>query len=206
MNLNRNLLIKKCLACLIYIISISTGSDGYAQTFFQSAGVSILRSKGVAPAGSPGFEHEMSLNGVTYFPRKNLSETGSTALSIGLPVTFGWSGNIGNNGSMFSIGVDAPLVADYNFGHGSVKENEQAVGGYLGAGFGLTYIHYSQQSTWFGDYSATGKSYGPLVRAGFRFRIPLGVGQLSFTLGGFYKIGLEEEKYKTGGGSLLMNF
>lgn len=197
---------KKCVvyfSCLLFLLA---GDHGYAQTFFQAAGISIMRSKGVVPASSPGFGQEMSLNGVTYFPRYNISEKAHTAVSIGLPVTVGWQGNIGNNGNMYSIGVDAPVVADYNFGHHSVKENKSTLGGYAGAGFGLTYIHYSQHSSWFGDYSATGKSYGPLLRAGFRFRIPLAVGELSFTVAGFYKFGLEEEKYKTGGGSLLMNF
>jgi hypothetical protein len=191
------------LSCLFFLL---IGNYVHAQSFFQSAGVSILRSKAVATAGVPRYQQKVSINGVTYFPRKNVLETGNTALSIGLPATVGWQGNFGSDINMFSIGVDAPLVADYNFGHGSVKENESATGGFVGAGFGLTYIHYSQESSLFGDYSATSKSYGPLVRAGFRFRIPLGVGELSFTLGGFYKIGIEEEKYKTGGGSLLMNF
>src|SRR5688572_26977343 len=106
---------KSCLVILSCLFFLLIGNYVHAQSFFQSAGVSILRSKAVANAGVPRYQQKVSVNGVTYFPRKNVLETGNTALSIGLPVTVGWQGNFGSDVNMFSIGVDAPLVADYNF-------------------------------------------------------------------------------------------
>ena len=99
-----------------------------------------------------------------------------------------------------------PLVVDYNFGHHATKTASGIFGGYVGAGIGLTHDRNNIDSDLFGDYRSRQTSYGPLARAGLRFRIPLNVGALSFSLGAFYKIGLEEERYKMHGANLLMNF
>jgi hypothetical protein len=188
---------------LIFFFLINTAAE--AQSFKQSAGFSIIRGASKGTIENGGLEQKMWINGLTYFPRFNVIEADMSSLSIGLPVTFGFKGNANAGGSSIAFGFDAPIALDFNIGHNSSRDNENLFGGYFGAGFGYTYVTVSE-NTGYGTFNANAKSYGPMMRAGISFGIPAGRENLSFTIGGFYKIGMETAKFKTGGGTLLMNF
>jgi hypothetical protein len=178
----------------------------FSQTFMQSAGVTFIKAK--ARMREPGSDYwpSMDFRGVTYFPRYNISERTQTSLSVGSPVSFGWAAGWGSSVNSFNLVFDLPVVIDYNFGHHATRNSRGIFGGYVGAGFGVTYDQYRATYDNLPDYQSKQTSYGPLARAGLKFRIPLNIGEISFTLGAFYKIGLEEERYKMRGGTFLMNF
>ena len=178
----------------------------WSQTFMQGAGMSFIKGKSRTTEPGSVYWPTIDFRGITYFPRVNVHEREQTSLSIGLPVVFGVAASWGSSVNSFNYVVDVPLVVDYNFGHHATKTASGIFGGYVGAGIGLTHDRNNIDSDLFGDYRSRQTSYGPLARAGLRFRIPLNVGALSFSLGAFYKIGLEEERYKMHGANLLMNF
>lgn len=178
----------------------------FSQAFMQGVGISYVYGKTRMREPNSNYWPTIDFRGMTYFPRLNVQERDQTAVSIGLPFVFGLSVGLGSSVNSFSYVVDVPLVVDYNFGHHATKSARGIFGGYVGAGIGLTHEQNNVDSDFFPGYRSTQTSYGPLARAGLRFRIPLNVGELSFTLGAFYKIGLEEERYKLRGANFLMNF
>ncbi|MFT3945958.1 MAG: hypothetical protein QM763_03200 [Agriterribacter sp.] len=174
-----------------------------SQSFMHSAGatISILDGK-----STDGNNNAVSLfqTSASYFPRYNFVEYDNTSVSVGMPlgVGIGIANSIYNDYGL-AFAYDIPLVLDYNFGYKSTMENDSRVGGYLGAGFGYYGITVSKSS--YSDFSA--RSYGPMVRAGFRFTTPRdrenGHG---VTVGLFYKKGLEKEKFNTYGCNVYFDF
>jgi hypothetical protein len=175
-----------------------------AQRFMQSAGasISIMHTHG----SFDGFTQALDfvLTDLTYFPRLNISSTDHSSISIGLPVSVGvgFASDYQSNGKGVYWGFDLPLVADYNIGCKSTPENHNKFGGYFGTGFGFTYTNWNFN----GSSSAQANSYGPMIRGGFRFGFPSSEISEGLTVGLFYKLGLEKEKYKTYGFSVLVDF
>ncbi|HEY5407847.1 MAG TPA: hypothetical protein VIJ92_12200, partial [Ginsengibacter sp.] len=140
-----------------------------------------------------------------WFPRYNFIEGENSSVSIGAPVGVGIglvTNTIGGDaGILFSY--DLPVVIDYNIGCKSTVDNDRTFGGYFGAGFGYNKVTISGSS--YSDFN--GASYGPLIRAGFRF----GSANESWnghalTAGVYYKMGLENDQLHTIGFNVLMDF
>jgi hypothetical protein len=168
--------------------------------FYHAGGAGLVAGKGKIPAGAESGSEQPSIlgYGVFYHPRFNISETGSGAISVGFPITAGLSGTVSSQeGSSLSIIADLPITVDYNFGHGSNGESESGFGGFLGAGFSYTYSNYRDEFYIPGVIDeieqVKGSSYGPLAHAGIRALI----GERTYFLRGFYKMGLENAKFKT---------
>ena len=116
---------------------------------------------------------------------------------MGIPLSAG-IGTV-NNSDGIAFSADVPLMGDYNFGCDAIPESESGFGGFLGAGFGYT---YTSASSYFGSSNLS--SYGPMVHAGVRFIVSQKFSQ-SMTFGLFYKVGIEQEKYKTIGFNFLVH-
>jgi hypothetical protein len=103
-----------------------------SQTFTSEAGINYM----LQPNGS----HDLSSYGITYSPRLNFWEKGNSSLSMGLPLSFGWSDA---KSPHFAV-VDLPAEVDYNFGAGSARGNKKKFGFFIGAGYGfhVTVVHY----------------------------------------------------------------
>jgi hypothetical protein len=195
----------KCIFASIAIFICAL--QGQAQVK-HSVGGGFLYGTGKIPADVEGeYEKPTILGyGIFYHPRYNLTESDNSAISVGFPITFGISGSVNSQtGSSLSITADLPLTIDYNFGGGASSSSEgEGFGGFVGAGFGYT---YSNQSTYYemaggaGYEHMKGTSYGPLAQAGIRAPI----GDKSYFLRVFYKMGLETQKFKTFGLAIGIN-
>ena len=191
-------------AVCIVILVLGLNTSVTAQQFMQSAGamISVMHARGIYSGVSQSLD--IVLTDLSYFPRLNLSEMSNASFSVGIPLSVGVG--LGSDYTSDGKGVywnfDLPLVADYNIGCKSTPKNEKKFGGYVGAGFGYTYTSWSFD----GKSNSRASSYGPLVRGGFRFGFPSSDKGQGFTVGLFYKIGLEVESYKTVGCNLFIDF
>jgi hypothetical protein len=189
----------KFLGLMLVMASLATSANAQ---FNHSAGASLIYGKGKIPAGAEaGSEAPTILGyGIFYYPRYNLTETETGALSIGVPLSAALSGSVNSReGGSISILADLPITLDYNFGAGSTVDNEAGFGGFLGAGFSYTYSNYTEEFYIPGVASSyeqiKGSTYGPLVHGGIKAYI----GEKTYFLRGFYKMGLEKAKFKTFG-------
>ena len=180
---------------IIYFLS----SKVIAQSFMQGLGanISILTAKINNPYESYTFT--MVVTHFSYFPRYNLTESENSSVSLGVPLGAG-IGILNNGGITSGIawGFDLPVALDYNIGCKSTPENEDNFGGYVGAGFGYMYTGWSTA-----DEKSHAATYGPIARTGIRFNS--GQGRWHTTVGFFYKLGLESQRYKTYGINVLMD-
>lgn len=127
---------------------------------------------------------------VLYNPRFNFVETQSLSVSVGIPITIGFSGSYEAGYNSYDGGYEentlgymfnAPVMLNLNLGGGSSKKSNKLFGGFIGGGYGI----YSSNSTdvYHYDYelgeeymtSAGGSTFGPAANAGVRF----GVGRLN---------------------------
>ncbi|MBX3254195.1 MAG: hypothetical protein KF862_08655 [Chitinophagaceae bacterium] len=174
-----------------------------SQSFMHSVGATISLLDGKSTDGNNN-RILLTQTNLSYFPRYNFVEYDNASVSVGLPLGLG----IGIARNVYddygiAFAYDIPAVLDYNFGYKSTPDNDSRVGGYLGAGFGYYGVTISGSS--YSNFS--GKSYGPMARAGFRFTTPKdrenGHG---ITVGLFYKKGLEKEKFNTYGCNVYFDF
>ena len=146
-------ILKKLTILIIAFFSFQTAK---AQVEFNhSLGLTVLTSPNVAAWG------------FTYEPRLNLFSAGSNGnISIGTHLSANLSFNsqdASGNGLLF----DFPLVAEYNGGFGSSKDNSSSFGYFAGIGYDLT-------ST-IADANGTNATSGLMIDAGIRFtvKVPL---------------------------------
>jgi len=180
-----------------------------AQFVKKDVGASIFVGSASFTKGGETVKIQPSFYGVSWYPRYVLGNK----ISIGIPVTLGFSGSVNSReGGSFSFGFDAPIAVDYNFGYGAAggeEESDAGFGGFVGAGFGYTKTaqatpdNYNTTIWNESDFSAS-KSYGPMAHAGVRF--PIKQGENSITIRLSYKKGLETEKFNFFGGTLLYGF
>ncbi len=131
----------------------------------------------------------------TFFPRYNFSESDNSSLSVGIPLSLG-VGGIDEGGAFFV--ADVPVTADFNFGCKSTPETESGFGGFIGAGFGYTYLAYTEEF-----YGGPVKQIGPLVHAGIRFNISKNSSS-ALEIGFFYKRGINVDKLQSAGIRILL--
>ncbi len=157
---------------------------GTAQKIMFSYGttISILQDEG-------------RLTYATFFPRYNLTEADNSSFSIGVPLSLGIGGV--EDGGVFFVS-DLPVTADLNLGCKSTSENESGFGGYIGGGFGYTFLNYND-----GYGSEKVKQVGPLVHAGVRFNISKNSSS-ALEIGFFYKRGIDVDKLQSAGIHILL--
>lgn len=122
----------------------------------------------------------------TYAPRVNFVETEALSVSIGIPMSIGFTES--KTHGTFTVGgssdtyiphfmLNAPAIINLNMGAGSTKENRKRFGFFVGGGFGYHYGGYSQEdeyadnilfTTYTKKYSS---SFGPAGNIGLRFAV-----------------------------------
>lgn len=173
-------------------------NKGGAQ-FYQQLGAGVFIGTGKTHADSVvgSSKPAYAVYGAFYFPRINVLENKSVSVGFSAPITAGISAT-NNGGSRIGFGFDLPLMVDLSVGAGSSDKAESLVGGFIGAGFGLTHAdqknNYSAPG-WTGVERYKGTSFGPVVHTGFRYAHY----KWDFTIRLFYKKGLEEQKFQTFG-------
>ena len=191
------------MACILVFCA---GSQ--AQRMRISTGAGIIHGKGQVPAGADEITEQpvMTGYGLFLYPRFNITESESGALSIGMPVMIGMGGKVNfSSGASINFIADVPLTIDYNFGSGSTKENMYGFGFFLGGGFGYTYTNKTYEYNSMGSPAPekmSGISYGPLAHAG----IKVNISEKIYFIRAFYKMGMETEKYRLYGGSIGVSF
>ena len=191
---------RKTLLVFCFIISIAARSS--AQSISHSAGntSSVIWSK----LEDLGYYETVVLShsDITYFPRINFLETGKLSLSVGTPIGAGISfvSDLGTGESSFFWAYDLQAVLDLNIGAGSGKSNNDKFGVYVGGGYGYTSTNW-EYDLYLGKKV---KSKGPLARAGIRLAFP--ESKFGMTIGTYFKVGTEVEKFKTLGFHLLFDF
>lgn len=187
------------IACLFTLCS-------YSQTFMHGAGAGVY----VVKADNRDAEASGTL---IYSPRLNITETEEMAVSIGIPLTFGFSGSYNyssNNGSSGTLGFmfNAPLMVNLNMGRGSTKENERGFGYFVGAGFGYHYTTFTNmvEDSYYGDSNNSGSysAYGPAANAGVRFGVGNSHKNIELLLQ--YMKGIDDSRANIFGLSALFNF
>lgn len=175
---------------IILSLTLLMGSlVGFSQNFMNGIGVHILGTSAPGSSESGAFGV-----GVTYSPRFNVMSGENMSVSVGIPITLGFTsttyttsygGVVGANGEedKVSIGLvfNAPLIVNLNMGRGATKENENSTkfGYFVGAGFG--YHHgdfiggggYDQNGNYIDEDTYSVNSFGPAANAGVR----LGMGR-----------------------------
>jgi hypothetical protein len=155
-------------------VVLCLSSVAFSQTFMQGVGINVvLQSSGGSSADPVG--------AIMYSPRVSFMETENTSFTIGLPISFGFSGSYNSQypednslGFMFN----APLMFDYNYGAGSSKEAEDKFGFFAGVGFGYHSNEYTATDESGYDYTANTSGFGPAGDIGAR----MGVGHRSHNL------------------------
>ena len=182
--------------------------QAHAQTFMHGVGTgTIVNSMKGADLGAFGT--------LMYNPRFSISESESSSITIGLPLTIGLSGSYqydpyyGDEGSIAYM-INAPLMVNYNMGAGSSKETEDRFGWFIGAGFGVNHGSYYIEDIYDneGGYIEGGEksltTFGPAANGGVRFGVGNGTHNIEVLLS--YMKGLNENKPNTFGAQAIFNF
>lgn len=157
--------------------------------------------------------------GVTYAPRVNFVQTEALSVSVGIPVSIGFTGSK-SHGTFSVVGssdtyilhfmLNAPAMINLNIGAGSTKENNKRLGFFVGGGFGYHYGGYSQENEYsdnilFTTYTKKySSSYGPAGNIGLRFAV--GSHQKNIEARLSYMKAISESKTAVYGVAALFNF
>ena len=130
--------------------------------------------------------------GLCFSPRFILVGMENSSVSIGTPVAVGLGlipkSYKDDSGVYFTY--ELPIVLDYNIGRKSTAGNDKKTGMYFGSGFS-----YSKLGLAHGSYPHfNGETYGPLLRAGYRFNSIWKIhSKHTGVLGLSYRKGLEKD-------------
>ena len=199
---------KRYILFLSFVLPVSTA---FSQSFTHGVGFDIFvttAQNGNAAVGE----------GFTYNPRFNFIENEDFSVSVGVPLTIGFSGSYSTNYDSYygsttdnTLGFLAhiPVIINFNFGAGSTKDNESRFGFFIGGGLGYHYGKYNQDyvdstSGYEGTRQATISGIGPAGNIGIRIAVGRGThfieGKLSFMKS------LDESKANIYGGGASFNF
>ncbi|MFB6454344.1 outer membrane beta-barrel protein [Chitinophaga sp. Hz27] len=146
------------------------GHQAFSQGFKHGIGTGLLISK-------PSDADADGLATILYTPRYHFQVGPTSSVSLGIPMTFGFAGgfNWGSNGntSDIAVGVNLPLMFDYNIGAGALNGLHKRAGFFVGAGFGWHYMYHSYDNTYYenGNYSYNESGVGPAANIGARFHV-----------------------------------
>lgn len=154
-----------------------------SQSFMHGAGVGTFVADVPDAGACAGFAF-------TYSPRVNFVETEALSVSLGIPVSIGFTLSKTHDtfisfGSSYSYTphfmLNVPAIINLNVGAGSTKENRKRFGFFVGGGFAYHYGGYSQEdkdyyydnfvfntTRYIEKYSS---SFGPSANAGLRFAV-----------------------------------
>ncbi|QHS59070.1 hypothetical protein [Chitinophaga agri] len=156
----------------------------------------------------------------TYSPRISFAESENTSISVGIPLSVGFSATYNatydsyygwDEESMFGYMVNAPVMVNFNFGAGSAQGCQSRMGFYVGAGYGLhagTVESEYYDPEYYGYYtdSRSMATTGPAANIGMR----IGVGRKkrhNIEISTFYMKGITGDyKAHIGGLTCLFNF
>ncbi len=192
---------KKLIFALSFLFSISIAS--YSQSFMHGAGFSIFVAS--APGGNT-----TPNGGLMYSPRFNFIENDEMSVSVGIPLSAGFSINYnsrdyyGESNNSTSAMLDIPLIVNLNMGCGSTKESERRFGYFIGAGFGYHYGTIKYNDYYGDEYSSNINSYGPAGNAGIRFGVGNSGKNIEVRLQ--YMKGIDDSKANIFGGGAVFNF
>ncbi len=105
---------QKLILTLVVVLSLTLTASSQ---LYHSLGAGLVTGNGKLPAGAEEGAERPSIAGygIFYYPRYNISETESGAISVGIPLTAGLSGSVNSReGGTISIIFDFPLTVDYN--------------------------------------------------------------------------------------------
>ena len=193
--------------------------------FNFSFGLSLATSNTVKTnlsdaSGTATITRSATAAGFFVYPKYNVYSGEKFSISVGIPLTFAFSGSASANSrtgvdeSSSSFLYDLPLMIDYNGGVMSPqnRNGDGRIGYYAGVGIG---IENTDASSF--EYISTGynsgytaytkaKSVGPNVHAGFVFRVGNPDRRAYFFgLRLSYKIGMNSDKFNYFTPSIFMN-
>ncbi|MBV8252217.1 MAG: hypothetical protein JO154_06370 [Chitinophaga sp.] len=182
------------------------GSKLHAQEFKHGVGTGFMFSV------TPGTEETKSLITLNYYPRVNIPLSNATSIAVGVPLGFGFGGSFytgsSENSNSFNFEINAPVMAEFNFGAGAVKSYHKKFGAFVGAGFGMHYQHYNSNVEYTGypkmtfNHNQTG--YGPAGSLGVRFGVGRGMHNIEIRTS--YMRTLGDDGGNIVGTSCLFNF
>ncbi len=193
---------RQFLIPLLIIIIVNTA---HSQELYHSGGISgsIMRATLKGPLGKSG-RFGMTHLHLNYYPRVSFPVNYFTTISAG--IMFGIGGGFINNDFLSVKGnylsYDIPLIIDYNVGYKASEPGDDHIGFYFGMGGGYT----ATQRDTLGVTKFKANSFGILARAGIRLDLEIPEKNTGISIGFFHKIGMGEEKFKTSGINLLVDF
>lgn len=161
---------------ILFALLVSGFQMGFSQRFMHGAGLGVFVSS--AP------NHQTTVPSViTYSPRVNIMQNEKNSISIGMPLSLGFTGSYHINASsssgtnvskQSSYLVNVPVMINFNHGVGSSKTNAKKSGIFLGVGFGANFGSFVSNNF---DYN-TGRfakqdesGFGPAGNLGLRFKV-----------------------------------
>jgi len=152
-------------------------SAAYSQTFRQGVGLSA--HCGFLSNEDNDLTFSSALN---YTPRFHFMEKKNISLSVGLPVSVGFSGGYSYDGDFeeydsnddVNFMINAPLMIDFNWGAGANRETKKRFGLFVGVGAGFHYgdfleRKYDADNLYYYTQNRSVASFGHAVNFGMRF-------------------------------------
>lgn len=184
---------------LLFSALLLCASAGFSQKFINGVGVCAFST------GGAGYSTFIT-GGITYSPRVNIYSDENSAVSIGLPISFGigYSSHESDGTASASAVVNMPLVLNYNLGCGSTRQNESRIGFFAGGGFGYHVAARATDDGYADNNTTTVESFGPVANAGIRFAVGRGVHNIELKVS--YMKGLDTSKSDIFGLAGIFNF
>jgi len=92
--------------------------------------------------------------GIIYSPRINLYEKQNLSLSLGIPLSIGFSGGASFNPTSnvssdenTSFMLNAPLIVNLNLGSGATKDTKKRIGFFIGGGYGFYNASFTSKNS-----------------------------------------------------------
>jgi hypothetical protein len=163
---------------LLAAICLAGFKSSFAQHFTNGIGVGIFVEDAATTIARPSFAF-------TYSPRLNFLETDNSSVSVGIPLSVGFSGSYNATYDSYygyaeenSLGfmLNVPLMMNFNFGAGSVKGNKSRMGFFAGAGYGyhIGTVDYDMHDEYGNTYTTSETESTTGIAANVGLRIGLG--------------------------------
>ncbi len=181
-------------------IVLCLSNFAFSQTFMQGVGINVVLQSSAGSSADP-------VGAIMYSPRVSFMETENSSFTIGLPISFGFSGSYNSQypeDNSLGLMLDVPLMINYNYGAGSTKEAEDKFGFFGGVGFGYHTNQYTATDQYDEDYTSKTSGFGPAGNIGARMGV--GHGSHNLELRFSYMKTLDLSKSNVIGIGFLFNF